>query len=31
MNNRPLPFDRYDALLIATVVIVLFLATGARL
>lgn len=29
--NRPLPFDRWDALLVALVVIVLFLATGARL
>jgi hypothetical protein len=31
MNNRPLPFDRTDVLLIAAVVVVLFLATGARL
>lgn len=28
MNNRTLPFDRYDALLIAVVVIVLFLAVS---
>jgi hypothetical protein len=28
MNNRPLPFDRYDVLLIAVVVNVLFLAVS---
>jgi hypothetical protein len=28
MNNRPLPFDRTDVLLIAAVVVVLFLAVS---
>lgn len=28
MHNRPLPFDRYDVLLIATVVVVLFLVVS---
>lgn len=30
MNNRPLPFNRMDALLVATVCVVLFLVCGAR-
>lgn len=31
MNNRPLPFDRVDALLVIAVCIALFLVSGARL